>query len=130
MLCDAGGGTVDLISYKVTQITPTFRIEEAAVGSGDKCGATYVEQVRERLPSSVLQVAGSLYSRNLGADTDAQEFLGWLEKWIGTDRFKRIPKEKTRHGSAMINSFEVNKLQFSGEFHRAWLPQVRACHWS
>ena len=47
MLCDAGGGTVDLISYKVTQITPTFRIEEAAVGSGDKCGATYVEQVRE-----------------------------------------------------------------------------------
>jgi hypothetical protein len=43
--CDAGGGTVDLISYKITQTTPTFRVEEAAVGSGDKCGATYVDKV-------------------------------------------------------------------------------------
>lgn len=46
VLCDAGGGTVDLISYKITQIQPTFRIEEAAIGSGDKCGATYVDKVR------------------------------------------------------------------------------------
>jgi hypothetical protein len=46
VLCDAGGGTVDLISYKITQVYPTFKIEEAAVGSGDKCGATYVDKVR------------------------------------------------------------------------------------
>src|SRR3954462_5521354 len=45
VLCDAGGGTVDLISYKITQVQPTFRIEEAAIGSGDKCGATYVDRV-------------------------------------------------------------------------------------
>jgi hypothetical protein len=36
---------VDLISYRITQRTPAFKIEEAAVGSGDKCGATYVEKV-------------------------------------------------------------------------------------
>ena len=35
-----------MISYKVTQTTPTFKIEEAAVGSGAKCGATFVEEVR------------------------------------------------------------------------------------
>lgn len=46
VLCDAGGGTVDLISYQVTQTSPTFKIEEAAVGSGAKCGATFVEEVR------------------------------------------------------------------------------------
>jgi hypothetical protein len=46
VLCDAGGGTVDLISYKITQTSPTFLIEEAAVGSGDKCGASYVDKVR------------------------------------------------------------------------------------
>ena len=46
VLCDAGGGTVDLISYQVTQTSPTFKIEEAAVGSGAKCGATFVEDVR------------------------------------------------------------------------------------
>ncbi|KAK3899799.1 hypothetical protein C8A05DRAFT_46227 [Staphylotrichum tortipilum] len=87
VLCDAGGGTVDLISYKITQVSPTFLIEEAAVGSGDKCGATFVDQ----------------------------EFLGWLEQWIGSERFKNIPPEKRRHGSPMMNSFEVNKLQFSGD---------------
>lgn len=38
VICDAGGGTVDLISYKVTQVDPIFKLEEAAVGSGDKCG--------------------------------------------------------------------------------------------
>ncbi|KAH8898759.1 actin-like ATPase domain-containing protein [Thozetella sp. PMI_491] len=87
VLCDAGGGTVDLISYKVTQTTPSFRVEEAAVGSGDKCGATYVEK----------------------------EFLTWLEKWIGEERYNRIPKPKTRHGSPMINTFETAKMQFSGD---------------
>lgn len=53
VLCDAGGGTVDLISYQVTQISPTFLIEEAAVGSGDKCGATFIDQVRNRLREMV-----------------------------------------------------------------------------
>lgn len=50
VLCDAGGGTVDLISYKITQTAPIFKIEEAAIGSGDKCGASYVDKVR--LPST------------------------------------------------------------------------------
>ncbi|KAL8400786.1 hypothetical protein RB594_000976 [Gaeumannomyces avenae] len=86
VLCDAGGGTVDLISYKITQVSPAFHVEEAAVGSGDKCGATYVEK----------------------------EFLNWLEEWLGTERFNRIPAEKTRHGSVMINEFEMNKCQFTG----------------
>jgi molecular chaperone DnaK (HSP70) len=63
VLCDAGGGTVDLISYKVTKITPRFGIEEAVVGSGDKCGATYVDR----------------------------EFLTWLKSWIGEQAYNKIP---------------------------------------
>ena len=45
VLTDCREGTVDLISYKITQVSPIFLIEEAAAGSGDKCGATYVDQV-------------------------------------------------------------------------------------
>ena len=45
VLTDCGGGTVDLISYKITQVHPVFRVVEAAVGTGDKCGATYVDKV-------------------------------------------------------------------------------------
>ncbi|KAK3997750.1 hypothetical protein QBC44DRAFT_228707 [Cladorrhinum sp. PSN332] len=86
VLCDAGGGTVDLISYKITQIEPHFRIEEAAIGSGDKCGATYVDK----------------------------EFLAWLERWIGSEAYNKIPNEKTRHGSQMMTAFERAKFGFSG----------------
>lgn len=38
VVCDAGGGTVDLISYRIAEGAPRFKLEEAVVGSGDKCG--------------------------------------------------------------------------------------------
>ncbi|KAJ8110622.1 hypothetical protein OPT61_g6578 [Boeremia exigua] len=38
VICDAGGGTVDLISYKVLSLNP-LSIEECAEGEGDLCGS-------------------------------------------------------------------------------------------
>ncbi|THY31437.1 actin-like ATPase domain-containing protein [Aureobasidium pullulans] len=53
VICDAGGGTVDLIGYKITQLSP-LRVEESAVGTGGLCGSAflnfrYEEHVKERL---------------------------------------------------------------------------------
>ncbi|KAI0018559.1 hypothetical protein F4780DRAFT_781247 [Xylariomycetidae sp. FL0641] len=42
IVCDCGGGTVDVISYKVTSMKP-FRIEEAAKGDGKLCGAFLID---------------------------------------------------------------------------------------
>ncbi|KLU92190.1 hypothetical protein MAPG_11136 [Magnaporthiopsis poae ATCC 64411] len=86
VLCDAGGGTVDLISYKVTHIAPHFHIEEAVVGYGEKCGASFIDK----------------------------EFLSYLQKWIGAARFNQIPMDKKRHGSQMMTEFETNKFGFDG----------------
>lgn len=52
-MCDAGGGTVDLIAYKVTSHTP-LRVEESAVGTGGLCGSAFLnyrfeDHVRERI---------------------------------------------------------------------------------
>ena len=44
VLCDAGGGTVDLISYTITALFPKLQIKEAAPGTGDFCGATYLDE--------------------------------------------------------------------------------------
>jgi len=41
IVCDAGGGTVDLIAYKVTQLYP-LRVEESAVGTGGLCGSAFL----------------------------------------------------------------------------------------
>lgn len=41
IVCDAGGGTVDLIAYKVTHVNP-LRIEESVVGIGGLCGSAFL----------------------------------------------------------------------------------------
>ncbi|KAK3080995.1 hypothetical protein LTR53_020497, partial [Teratosphaeriaceae sp. CCFEE 6253] len=41
IVCDAGGGTVDLIAYKVTHLNP-LRVEESAVGTGGLCGSAFL----------------------------------------------------------------------------------------
>lgn len=53
MVCDAGGGTVDLIAYKVNQVSP-LRVEESAVGTGGLCGSAFLnyrfeDHVKERI---------------------------------------------------------------------------------
>lgn len=75
-----------MISYTITQTEPTFNVEEAAIGTGAKCGATYVDK----------------------------EFVDWLQNWIGEEAFNKIPKDKIRHGSQLMNAFETHKQQFTG----------------
>ncbi|KAF7187277.1 Heat shock 70 kDa protein 12B [Pseudocercospora fuligena] len=55
VVCDAGGGTVDLIAYKVTDINP-LRVEESAVGTGGLCGSAFLnyrfeDHVKSRIGS-------------------------------------------------------------------------------
>ncbi|KAH9908120.1 actin-like ATPase domain-containing protein [Xylariomycetidae sp. FL2044] len=56
IVCDAGGGTVDLIAYKIISLKP-LRVEESAVGTGGLCGSAFLnyrfeEHVRDRLGRS------------------------------------------------------------------------------
>ena len=44
VVCDAGGGTVDLISYTVASLRPILEIAEAAPGTGALCGSTFVNR--------------------------------------------------------------------------------------
>ncbi|PMD42775.1 actin-like ATPase domain-containing protein [Hyaloscypha variabilis F] len=44
VVCDAGGGTVDLISYTVVKLEPVLEVKEAAPGTGGLCGSTYLNR--------------------------------------------------------------------------------------
>jgi molecular chaperone DnaK (HSP70) len=61
IVCDMGGGTVDLISYRVKSLQPTV-IEEATIGNGAQCGGSFVDRA----------------------------FLRWLEGRLGTSDFVKI----------------------------------------
>jgi hypothetical protein len=53
VVCDAGGGTVDLISYKVVGTKP-LKLIECVEGSGKLCGAVFLDQEFEALMRQVL----------------------------------------------------------------------------
>ena len=47
-IADLGGGTCDLISYKIVKASP-LQLEEACVGAGAKCGGTTIDRNLHRL---------------------------------------------------------------------------------
>ncbi|KAK7917796.1 hypothetical protein PG985_011404 [Apiospora marii] len=47
LICDGGGGTVDLITYKILETGP-LALEEAVEGSGGLCGAIFIDQAFQR----------------------------------------------------------------------------------
>ncbi|CAN8103775.1 unnamed protein product [Discula destructiva] len=56
IVCDGGGGTVDLIAYKIISLKP-LKVEESAVGTGGLCGSAFLnyrfeEHVKNRLGKS------------------------------------------------------------------------------
>jgi hypothetical protein len=96
MVCDMGGGTVDLISYKVSSLQPTT-IAEATVGSGAQCGGTFIDR----------------------------EFLRWLEHRLGTTDFIKVagcrsedmPRTSlAKKAAQMLQDFTLEaKTCFSGD---------------
>ncbi|KAL0631947.1 hypothetical protein Q9L58_009174 [Maublancomyces gigas] len=52
VVVDCGGGTVDLISYKVVAVDPSLDVEECAVGAGALCGSTKLNERFEDLVKS------------------------------------------------------------------------------
>ncbi|KAH6847777.1 hypothetical protein B0I37DRAFT_375808 [Chaetomium sp. MPI-CAGE-AT-0009] len=48
VVCDAGGGTADLISYEITNPRP-LEVEECVRGTGDICGAGFIDEAFENM---------------------------------------------------------------------------------
>lgn len=44
VVCDAGGGTVDLISYTITALKPILEVKETTPGTGALCGSTFLNR--------------------------------------------------------------------------------------
>ncbi|OCK79114.1 actin-like ATPase domain-containing protein [Lepidopterella palustris CBS 459.81] len=48
VICDAGGGTVDLITYRITNLSP-LEVEESAIKNGGKCGGVFVNRIFQKM---------------------------------------------------------------------------------
>lgn len=78
VLCDCGGGTVDLITYVIEQLSP-LQVKELVKGNGDRCGGVYVDR------------AFAQYIKNKFSSC-----RGWSENVLhsAVENFERIVKRK------------------------------------
>jgi hypothetical protein len=104
IVVDAGGGTVDLVSYRIDQITPEFKITKITPVSGGPFGATNID------------------------NCFLQEFLGQRLGPANYSKLLSMGGAQERHGRAnhnvlkrgeqlMLERFEVIKREFKGRTH-------------
>jgi hypothetical protein len=93
VLCDAGGGTVDLISYTIIKLQPTLEINEAAAGSGALCGSTFLNRRFGEFLTSKL-------SRQEGWDAEAlAEAIERFESFVSITRIFTINEDSSQDRS-------------------------------
>ncbi|KAK6532387.1 hypothetical protein TWF281_006576 [Arthrobotrys megalospora] len=98
VVCDAGGGTVDLISYEVEQVKPGFRLREAVIGTGGKCGSSYIDEA----------------------------FIKLLRQKIGPqfDNDRIWNKKDISRGSALMKTFDSIKRSFGQTTNNVWYIEL------
>ncbi|KAK2834840.1 hypothetical protein FQN49_006865 [Arthroderma sp. PD_2] len=85
LICDCGGGTVDITTYIVLKSEPKLEFEELCVGIGGKCGSTYIDR----------------------------NFNQWMQDTFG-EEYTSVPMRLRGPGSRFMNSFESAKRNFGG----------------
>ncbi|KAL3480533.1 hypothetical protein BJX99DRAFT_266451 [Aspergillus californicus] len=83
LVCDCGGGTVDITTYLVKEVKPTLVFEELCAGVGGKCGSTAIDR----------------------------KFYHLMRSKFGKS-FDNLPRKRTAPGSEFMNKFEIIKRDF------------------
>ncbi|KAH8665032.1 hypothetical protein BGZ60DRAFT_432284 [Tricladium varicosporioides] len=88
LICDCGGGTVDIVTYKVGLEDGHLQFEELLVGVGAMCGSTFIDQ----------------------------NFNDWMTKKFGA-AYTSIDPEARGPSSNFFRQFEIVKRNFTGPGH-------------
>ncbi|KAF1983181.1 actin-like ATPase domain-containing protein [Aulographum hederae CBS 113979] len=83
LVCDCGGGTVDITAYSIKTTSPILKFEELIVGTGGKCGSTFIDR----------------------------QLHAWMSTKFGST-FDKIAFEKKGPGSRFMKEFESQKREF------------------
>ncbi|EGX50091.1 hypothetical protein AOL_s00076g442 [Orbilia oligospora ATCC 24927] len=97
VICDCGGGTVDLISYEVEEEYPKFSLKESVVGTGAKCGSSYIDAA---FKSFLLEKLG-LHCKD----------EGWFKKLV-------------EGGSTLMKTFDFIKKSFGETNNDIWFLEL------
>ena len=79
ILCDAGGGTVDLITYTVSALKPILKLNEATPGTGSLCGASFLNRKSHEFMEAK-------FGGELGWDDEVMEEVGSMSLYLIEDQ--------------------------------------------
>ncbi|KAF9992829.1 hypothetical protein BGZ80_008391 [Entomortierella chlamydospora] len=125
MICDAGGGTVDLIVYEITFTSQGRRLSEVTKGHGASCGSMFIDlnlgnlltgkfkRQGVEIPKNVIQAMVETFAYQLKPQFDGEE-----DMYLALPRNKcfdyiKDPKSIGTDGGYMsLNAAELKKLVF------------------
>ncbi|KAE8446939.1 hypothetical protein EG329_011421 [Mollisiaceae sp. DMI_Dod_QoI] len=88
LICDCGGGTVDIVTYKVRMRDGRLEFQELLVGVGAMCGSTFIDR----------------------------NFDAWMTKKFGS-AYTKLSVEERGPSSHFFRQFETVKKNFTGPNH-------------
>ncbi|KAL2873752.1 hypothetical protein SGCOL_011067 [Colletotrichum sp. CLE4] len=99
VVCDAGGGTVDLITYEILSLDP-FIVREAVQGDGDLCGGVFLDEA----------------------------FVNMLQEKVTPQAWNNIPKEDVRNllNDEWENCIKPSFKNQDDDWHINLPPECRA----
>ncbi|KAI6380277.1 hypothetical protein MCOR25_001704 [Pyricularia grisea] len=104
LICDCGGGTVDITTYNVLSTEPALELEELLVGIGAKCGSTTIDRSMNKLMAERFGDAfTSLGERRTGLGSHFMSTFENIKKGFSLVRAKKRPNRiplKMRNVSA------------------------------
>ncbi|KAI4240932.1 MAG: hypothetical protein L6R42_011409, partial [Xanthoria sp. 1 TBL-2021] len=117
VLCDAGGGTVDLISYEITTLAPTLELKELVTGKGGMAGSL---GLNKRFAQAVQNIVGEDQFFHLRKETGFEEAMKQFDKTIKTafrgdldeDYYVNFPRAKL--DDDLPNRLEANCWNMKG----------------
>ncbi|KAL8946546.1 MAG: hypothetical protein Q9222_007073 [Ikaeria aurantiellina] len=118
VVCDAGGGTVDLISYEITAMTPRLELKELVTGKGGMAGSL---GLNKRFGSAVQNIVGEDQFFHLRKEKGFEEAMNQFDKTIKTafrgdpdeDYYVNFPMAKLQDDPS--NRLEANCWNMKGD---------------
>ncbi|KAK6227523.1 hypothetical protein QIS74_01078 [Colletotrichum tabaci] len=127
VVCDAGGGTVDLISYEITSLNPTV-VREAIKGDGGLCGGVFLDEgflnlIKEKVtPAAWAMVPNEEAANMLNCDWEN----GIKRRYEGQENRTwnvRLPPEcQIRNGSTRGIKRKRNLMLGHNDLHKVFDP--------
>ncbi|KAE9364684.1 hypothetical protein N431DRAFT_110243 [Stipitochalara longipes BDJ] len=133
VLCDAGGGTVDVISYRVKQLHPTFEIECVTIPTGSKCGSIFInlafkKWLRDLLGEKLYKLLDptQLFTKIRSHDAEREGMRELMKRFdVLKKRFTKSQGSMTLDLPAPLENLELDSRVIGGEIEITYDDMAR-----